>query len=157
MQITGRIQRVSIKGARYAFLVGDNWLSVFVNKDTAEDVAKVIKGLREGDECEFEVYVKRGERGDFYNITGILPIQGVGGEGPSEPEEPEEDSKAITRLKEDKQTPEEKRTASIVLQALMKASGPVVSNVGDTVEEKLDAWEKAIQKAIQIYTGIMGK
>ena len=155
MQITGRIQRGSIKGARYAFLVGDKWLSFFVNKDTAEDVAKVIKGLREGDECEFEIFVKKGERGDFYNITGILPIQDTGGEGPPEPEEPGEDSKAPAKLKEDKRTPEEKRTASIVLQAIMKAAAILAAASGETIEERCDAWPTATRKGLEIYTEIM--
>ena len=103
MQITGKIRRINIKGVRYAFMVGDKWLSIFLNDKINKETAEIIKNLKEDDECEFDVQVNKTQTATFYNIIGVLPIRDVAEEPPelAEPELPEKERPDIEKRSED--------------------------------------------------------
>ena len=108
MQITGKIRRINIKGVRYAFMIGDRWLSIFLNDQVNKETAEIIKNLRENDECEFEVQINKTQTATFYNIIGVLPIRNISEEPPelaepelAEPELPEKERPDIEKRSED--------------------------------------------------------
>ena len=108
MQIMGKIKGIKIKGIRYAFWVGDKWLSIFLNDQVNKETAEIIKNLRENDECEFEVQVNKTQTATFYNIVGVLPIRNISEEPPelaepelAEPELPEKEKPDIEKRNED--------------------------------------------------------
>ena len=73
MKITGKIKQISVKGIRHAFLVGENWLSIFLNDKVPEETKGFVESLAEGDECDFDVAINKTEKGTFYNIQQIGP------------------------------------------------------------------------------------
>ena len=103
MQIMGKIKGIKIKGIRYAFWVGDKWLSIFLNERVNEETARLVKNLKEGDECEFDVQVNKTPTATFYNIIGVLPIRNISEEPPelAEPELPEKERPDIEKRSED--------------------------------------------------------
>jgi len=83
MLVSGKIKQKSVANERVSILIGETWISAFINADAkiAPEVKDLLRELIVGDEAQFEcvenVSKKTGQT--YRNIVGVIRVTRLGG------------------------------------------------------------------------------
>jgi hypothetical protein len=81
MTVIGRIKQKTVKNERVSLLVGETWISAFINAESKvpAEVKETLRELIVGDQAEFECVenVSKKTGTTYLNIVGVMRVKDV--------------------------------------------------------------------------------